>query len=124
MLRQREVDVWSSDQWQQKREKLLRPWGCLAHLLFLDQVSLAIGLDKSTMRSSQRIVLMLSDMLMSIVIVVAVVVVGLGVTSLGREGLDLHLTKEHFVGIVEVIMRLLGHFREASVVLDDAFGCF
>ena len=67
---------------------------------------------------------MLLGMLMSIVIVIAVMVVGLRINSLWREKLDLHLTKEHFVGVVEVILRLLRHFCEASVVLDDAFGCF
>ena len=67
---------------------------------------------------------MLSDMLMSIVIVVTVVAVGLRSNFLGREGLDLHLTKEHFVSVVEVTMRLLRHFCEASVELDDAFDYF
>lgn len=86
----------------------------MTHRLVLDQISLAIGLDKSAMRSSQRIVLMLSDMLMSIVIVVTVVAVGLRGNFLGREGLDLHLTKEHFVSVVEVIMRLLRHFLRSE----------
>ena len=118
------MDVWSSDQGQQRREKLSRPWGCFAHFLIPDQVSFAISLDKSTMHSSQGIILLLSDMLMSVVIVIAVMVVGLRINSLWRESLDLHLTKEHFVGVIEVTMRLLRHFCEASVVLDDAFGCF
>ena len=75
------------------------------------------------MRSSQKVVIMLADVLMSIVVVVAVVAVGRRGNLLGREGLDLHLTKEHFVSVVEVIMRLLRHFCEASSKLNDAFEC-
>ena len=66
---------------------------------------------------------MLSDMLMSIVFVIVIVAVGLRGNLLGCEGLDLHLTKEHFVSVVEVIMRLLRHFCEADLELDDAFDC-
>ena len=65
---------------------------------------------------------MLSDMLMSIVIVVAVVAIGLRGNLLGRESLDCHLAKEHPVRVIKVSLRLLRHFREASLVLDDAFG--
>ena len=83
-----------------------------------------IGLDKSTMRSSQRIVVMPLDMLMIIVIVVAVVAVGLRAHLLGREGINRHLTKEHFVSVVEVIERLFRHYCEASVELNDAFDGF
>lgn len=67
---------------------------------------------------------MLSDMLVSVVIVVAVAAIDLRGILLGREGLDLHLAKEHFIRVVEVIMRLFDHFCEASLVLDDAFDCF
>ena len=67
---------------------------------------------------------MLSDMLMSIVIVVAIVAVGLRGNSLGREGLDLHFTKEHFVSVVEVIISLLRHFCEAwTILLIDSSRC-
>ena len=67
---------------------------------------------------------MLSDMLMSIVVVVAVVAVGLRGNSLRREGLDLHLTKEHLVSVVEVIVCLLSHFYEArTMLLIDSSRC-
>ena len=65
---------------------------------------------------------MFSDMLMSTMIVVAVVAIGLRVILLGREGLDRHLAKEHSVRVIKVSLRLLRHFCEMSLVLDDAFG--
>ncbi len=67
---------------------------------------------------------MLADVLMGIVIMVVVVAVGLRGNLLGREGLNLHLTKEHFVSVVEVIMRLLRHLCEARTKLNDAERCF
>ena len=76
------------------------------------------------MRSSQRIVVMLLDMLIINVIVVAVVAVGLRAHLLGREGINRHLTKEHFVSVVEIVMRLCRHYCEASVELNDALDGF
>lgn len=81
----------------------------------MDQISLVIGLDKPTMRSSQRIVVMPLDMLMIVVIVVGFVAVGLRADLLVREDFYSHLTKEHLVCVVEVIMRLFRHSCEASV---------
>lgn len=83
-----------------------------------------IGLDKSTMRSSQRIVVMPLNMLIFVVIVVVVVAVNLRADLLGREGLDGHLTEEHFVSVIEVTMRLFRHSGEASIELNDAFADF
>ena len=64
------------------------------------------------------------DMLITIVIVVAVVAVGLRAHLLGRKSINRHLTKEHFVSVVEVIMRLCRHYCEASVELNDALDGF
>ena len=90
----------------------------------MDQVALVIGLDKSTMRSSQGIVIMPLDMHTIFGIVVGFVAFGFRADLLVREDLDSHLTKEHLVCIVELIVRFFRHSCEASEELNDAFDGF
>ena len=54
-------------------------------------------------------------------VLMIIAAVGLRAHLLGREDLDSHLTKEHFVSVVKVIMCLSRHSYEASVELSDAF---